>query len=293
MGELVRVEFDVLPTEGHYRPLRRSAWYSRSVPTALGLGLSVGVLSTWLSPLTLWVSLAGLVGWSIARRWRMYRFLRANDDGVAMLVSGEFAAAAEVFDKLCMGSTTMPALHSIFVYNRAVTHLESGELDRAVALLCAVLHGGWITSKGALAVYYPNVLSRLAIAEALRGRLEQAQAWRERAHTATSAPKQGALLLLDIVVEARSGHYKRVVELIEDGWGRAENHLTARQLRTLRLLQAFALERQGGAADYRAVSRETDLLRALEGARAGRAGEFGAMLAHWPELEDFARRHDI
>ncbi len=183
-------------------------------------------------------------------------------------------------------------MHSLLVYNRAAVFLDAGEPDRAAALLSAVVHAGWIGPKGALAAYYPAALGRLAIAEALRDRMTVAQAWRTRAHAATSAAKRGVHLLVDVIVEGKLGNYQRVLDLIDEGWGRAENMLTARLLRVVRLLEAFALERAEGA-EYRGVSRQTDLIRALEAARASKRAEFSFLTEHWGELERFAERHRL
>ena len=292
MGELVRVDLDVLPGEPAYRPVGRAAWYARTIPTALGVGATAGLLTAWASPLLLWGAVAGFLGWSVVRRRRMYGYLRDNDDGVALLVAGDLDEATRVFDELCHRSRGMPALHSLFVYNRAVAHLERGELDRSIALFSAVLHAGWIGHSGPMSVHYPAVLGRLAVAEALRGRVEQADGWRARAHAATSAPKRGGLLLVDAVVEGRLGHFERVVERVEDGWTRAENLVTARQLRSIRLMQAFALERLS-TSDYRAVPRETDLQRALQSVRDGRRGELDYLAVSWDELRAFLRRHQL
>ena len=292
MSELVAVDLDVLPRESAYRPIARQAWYSRSLPLAVGLGLGIGLLSTWLTPAIVWLSLIGLFGWSITRRRRMYRFLRDNDDGVALLVAGELQGAGELFDRLCVRARRMPALHSLFVYNRGVTYLERGDPDRAVGLLSAVVHAGWIGPRGALSVYYPNLLGRLAMAEALRGRLEEASAWRARSHAATSSAKQGSLLLVDAVVEARHEAFSSLAELVEDGWSRAENLLTTRQLRAVRVLQAFALE-HSAAPEYRAHSREADFRRALESARDAGRGEFDFLAVKWPQLRQFLDRHSL
>lgn len=289
---MVRVDLDVLPKEAVYRPIARQAWFSRSLPLAVGLGLAIGLLSTWLTPVVIWLALFGLVGVSVSRRRRMYRFLRQNDDGVAMLAAGEIEAAADIFDELCSKARRMPALHSLFVYNRAVSLLERGDADRAVALLTAVVHAGWIGPRGAMAVYYPSLLGRLALAEALRGRLDQAGTWRSRAHAAVSTAKRGGLLLVDVVLEARAGRFDEVIGLIEQGWTRAENLLTAKQLRAVRLVEAFSLER-GASADYRAESRDADLRRALEQARSGRRSDFDYLLVNWPELRQFARHHGL
>jgi hypothetical protein len=292
MGELARVDLDLLPREPAYRPIERQAWYSRSVPAAVGIGAGIGFLSTYLSPLVLWVGLAAALVWSVRRRRRMYGLLRDNEDGVALLLSGELDEAAPVFDRLCRRGRLMPALHSLFVHNRAIAHLEAGEHDRAAALLSATLHAGWIGSRGALAGYYPMLLGRLAVTEALRERFEIAEAWRDRAHAVMSTPKRGALLFVDVVVEGRHEAWDRVVELVDDGWSRAENLLTARQQRVVRVIHALALEQIRGA-DYRAESRDQDLRRALEAVREGRARDIDWLAPGWPTMQAFLARHGL
>ncbi|MEM6290256.1 MAG: hypothetical protein AAGA54_03295 [Myxococcota bacterium] len=292
MADLVRVDLDLLPAEPRYRPLGKAAWYGRRIPSALAVGAVVGVCSVAVHPMAMWVAIIGIFGWSIARRRRMVGVLQKNDDALALLVSGELDAAATAYDDLCGQARGAPGLHSLLVYNRAAVYLDAGDPERAAGLLSAVLHAGWIGPKGSLTAYYPAALGRLAMAEALRGRLDQAQTWRARAHAATSAAKRGMHLLVDMVVEAKLQHYETVVTLAEEGWTRAENMLTARQLRVARMLEAFALEHLG-TDEYRGVSRETDLARALEAARSSSAGEFQFLTAHWDELERFTQRHRL
>ena len=292
MGDLVRVDLDLLPREPHYRPMGKGAWYGRRFPTALGIGAVAGVVSVAVHPLAMWAALLGVFGYSIARRRRLAGMARRNMDALALLMAGELDEAAEAFEGLCADSRSSPGLHSLAVCNRAAVFLESGDPDTAAGLLSAVLHAGWIGPRGALSAYYPAVMGRLAMAEALRGRQEQAQAWRTRAHAATSSAKHGMHLLTDVVVEARAGNDDAVVALISEGWARAENLHTARQLRQLRLLEAFAIERLS-AGDYRGVSRETDSVRALEAARSSAPGQFRLLTAPWEALAQFAERHDI
>jgi len=292
MGDLVRVDLDLLPAEPHYRPVSKSAWLWRRLPTAVGAGAVVGALSVLVHPLAMWPALVGVLGYSIARRRRLAAAARRNMDALAMFMAGELEPAADAFETLCAQTRGSPRLHSLAVCNRAAVYLEAGDAERAAALLSSVLHAEWIGSDGALAAYYPSVLGKLAMAEALRGRLDEAQAWRSRAHAATSAAKHGMHLLTDVVVESRLGNDEAVVSAVTEGWQRAENLHSARQLRQIRLLEAFALERLN-AAEYRGVSRETDAIRAVEAARSATPGEFRVLTEHWEALARFAERHHL
>ncbi|MGH1343249.1 MAG: hypothetical protein ACRBN8_16945 [Nannocystales bacterium] len=292
MGELARVDLDLLPQEPRYRPLTKRAWYGRRLPVSLGLGALAGVASVAVHPVAMWATLIGVFGYSIARRRSAANIARLNTDGLAMLMAGELVPAAEAFELLCEESRASPSLHSLTVCNRAAVFLEAGEPERAAGLLSAALHAGWIGTQGALSAYYPLVAGRLAMAEALSGRLDQAQAWRARAHAGTSAAKHGMHLLTDVVVEARAGNDETVVSLVAEGWDRAENLHSARQLRQVRLLEAFALERLA-AVEYRGVSRETDAIRAVEAARTSTPGQFVGLTRPWDALAGFAERHSL
>jgi len=249
------------------------------------------VIGTVMLPI-IWGVLFAVLGWAFVRRRRMYAFMRENDDGIAMLASGELVAASEVFDRLCTRTRNLPALQSLFVYNRAVTFLESGDIDEALALMHAVLRAGWITPRGTLAVYYPSVVSRIALAEGLRGRLDQARSWQRRAHEVTSEAKRPALLLVDVIVAARSDDVANVVKLVEQGWERAENLMTTRQLRALRVFEAFALEQLSGA-EYRVEYRDEDFKRSIEQAGKAGRGAFDYLAVAWPKLKEFLSRHGL
>lgn len=292
MGELARVDLDLLPQEPRYRPLTKGAWYGRRLPAAIGLGALAGVASVAIHPMAMWATLIGVFGYSIARRRKIASVARLNTDGLAMLMAGELVPAADAFEALCEQSKASPSLHSITVCNRAAVFLESGDPQRAAGLLSAALHAGWIGTQGTLCAYYPAVAGRLAMAEALCGRLDEAQSWRARAHAATSAAKHGMHLLTDVVIEAKAGNDETVVSLVAEGWARAENLHSARQLRQVRLIEAFALERLN-AVEYRGVSRETDSVRALEAARSSTPGQFVALTRPWDSLASFAERHGI
>jgi hypothetical protein len=292
MGELVRVDLDLLPAERRYRPMSKGAWYGRRIPGGLGIGAVAGIASVALHPLAMWAALLGVFGYSITRRRRLAAMARRNMDALAQLMAGELDDAGEAFESLCRDARGAPGLHSLAVCNRAAVFLEQGDAPRAAGLLSAVLHAGWVGPGGSLSAYYPAVMGKLAMAEALQGRLDQAQAWRTRAHAATSSAKHGMHLLSDAVVEARLGNDEAVIASISEGWARAENLHTARQLRQLRLLEAFALERLA-SSEYRGVSRETDAVRALDAARSAAPGEFRMLTTHWDELARFAALHGI
>lgn len=292
MGDLVRTDGEKLPAEAAFRPLARQTLYQMSIPMAIAVGAGVGLVGTWVSPALIWLAFAGLLGGSLARRRRMFQFLRDNDEGVALIAAGDYAEAGSLYAQLCGRSRRMPALHSLFVFNRSIVELETGNLEAAVEGLRAVVQAGWIRERGSLSVYYPSVLSRLAMGEALLGRLAAAESWQARAHAASSKAKRGALLLVDLIIEARRTNYDTVVDLVHEEWARAENLLPTKHLRTVRLVEAFALA-QTKRGDYRQESRQHELSRALARAREAQRGAYDYLAPAWPAMRDFLAMHEL
>lgn len=280
---------DVVTIEPWFRPSTRSTWYQATLPLALILGAGIGLVGTAVSPSIIVLAFAALVSSSFLRRRRMHQALRDNDEAVALLAAGEHERAASVFDELCRRARSIPTLHCVFVYNRAVVHIECGEHERAVSLLVAVVQAGWLRSSGALGVYYASVLGRLAMAEALRGQLAQAEAWQRLAHANTSEAKRGSLLLVDAIILARRGKDEAVLSTIDKGWRRAENLLPTKHLRSIRLLEAFCVERLAGK--YRVESKQDQLSDALRAAGQAPPGAYDFLAIAWPDLASFVRKH--
>ena len=90
--------------------------------------------------------------------------------------------------------------------------------------------------------FRPLLFSGLATAHALRGDLHAAQHWLHQAHATVSHAKRGALLLADAIVAVRTGRPRDALAMMDAGWAQAEGVLSAIQVRTLRLLRAFAME---------------------------------------------------
>jgi hypothetical protein len=293
MAALVPVAVRELPAERHHRPVGRVRWYLGTLPAAAGLGLGLGVVMAlapgppWIVVALLW---AGLVGRSIGQRGRSQRMIRVNDEAQALLAAGEVARASAMFETLCRSSRGMPGLHSLFVYNRGVAYLRAGEPQRARALFLAVLRGGWFARGGVFSGYRPLLFAALASAAAIEGDVDDAIRWQRAAHDSVFEAKRGILLVVDAMIAARGERWAEVVRAVDEGWTRAENLLTASHLRILRLLRAFALERDPRAS-YRGESPDAEIRAGLAAARPFQSGEFDHLVARWPDFRQFLVRH--
>jgi hypothetical protein len=219
------------------------------------------------------------------------RLLRDHDEALALLAAGDLVRAGTLFEDLCHRARSMPPLHSLFLHHRGLVELHSGKHDRARAMFLAVLAAGWLSTwTSTLANHHVRTLAALAMCEVLRGELDAAAEWREQASSRTTPARRGSLLLIDALIVARRDPLERLVTVVDAGWERAENLLTASQLRVLRLLKAFALERTDRGR-YRGSSSDAEIRQALEGTRPFRAGEFDYLTPHWPEFREFLERH--
>jgi len=296
---IIKVDRTQLPTKPQYLPIARRRWYGRRLPLAFVAGMGMfGALFVALSSLgseIVWGAVFALYAAVFlrlrSRRRRIVRLLCDHDEGLALLAAGDLERAGALFEDLCQRARSMPPLHSLFLHHRGLVELLSGRHDRAKGMFLAVLTAGWLSTwTSTLANHHVRTLAALAMCEVLRGDLEAAIEWREQASSRTTPARRGSLLLVDALIAARRDSLERLVAVIDAGWERAENLLTASQLRVLRLLKAFALERTNRGR-YRGSSSDAEIREALNGTRPFRAGEFDYLTPRWPELRDFLERH--
>ena len=285
-----------LPVERRYRPTPRGRYYARSLPVALVAGLGAGILvvAAPLDPLLTVGGIWAAVIWRLVRtRRRAHAIAKKNDEAQAMLAAGDVVEASQMFDELCRTGSGMPAFHSLLVYNRAVAFLRAGELQRAEGLLRGVLEAGWFSQRRSLfSTHLPLLYSALAASTVLQGRLDEAVRWQAQAHEVVSNAKRGQLLTVDTLVDGRRGSLDDLVRRVDETLPRAENLLTASQIRLVHLLKAFALERTQ-ASGYRDNSRAGDLQSALAAGRPTRAEELDHVVRHWPEFREFLELHGV
>lgn len=281
-GELVRIDASMLPREAAYRPVpRRRSW---SWPNLMIVSVFGGVVGWLSSSLMMSIGVAAFVGYA-APTLRVRAFHRDLAKACALLVAREHAAAARMFDRLCARARGTPAHHSVFVFYRAIVHLERGEIERAIALLHAVVHAGWMDGDP-----LADVLGQLAFAEALRGRVDVARAWRARAHAVISDAKRGALRLADVAIQTRVGEHGGSPAIVEQGEHEAAV-LAPPRLDVLCLLHAFTLERAARGSEHRGRARDEALARVLAVARTASPGAYDFLAIAWPDLRQFLDRH--
>jgi len=216
--------------------------------------------------------------------------LRKNEDANVLLGACRFVEAAEAYDAICDAARGTPIIHAVAVYNRGVTQLRQGDPEGAIALIRAAYDSGWHSIRLARDLSW-QMANGLALAHAVAGDLETAAQWLERAQAAMGArPKRGALLPTEVYIDARAGRLEQAAARAEAGWALAEGTLDASNMRSLRLLVAFALASSG--SPYRADGPQR-AAPYLSGLRPLPSGALAYLSVRWPELTAFAKAHGL
>lgn len=248
---------------------------------ALALGKLVDPILALLGILPGLVALLCTLLWSRrGSRQQLGRWARRTEDGLWLMTTARFAAAGRLFEELIDESQDAPAQHAVFVLHRAKTYLRQGSIDQALALLHTVNEWGGLPP----GAERTDLFASLAVAHTLRGDLDEARSWQRLAVKGKRARDRGALLLCEAMLEARSGHYREVSDMISEAWPEAERVAPAADLRILRILRAFVASRLDAS-----TPRTKEVETILEDARSLRVDQLAYLRSSWPELDAFLR----
>lgn len=284
----------LLPSQRRYRPTRRVRWWLKWLAVGVGIGIALAMVTRgriFIFPQVVVLAALGALTFSLIARRRVHRLLRRNDDAVAIMRRGHLRDATDRLEALCRDTRRRPPLHSLIVHNLAIARLRLGDPEQALGLLAAVLHGGWLQNRRhAYYIYYPSLLSAVAMSYAVLGNMESARQWQALAATAWPESKQGGMLLLDALLLVRSGEHHLALEQVEREWVDAEANLPPTSMRAIRVLQAFAMTQQT-REPYRDAAMDKKVSRLLEAARPFVPGEMDYLAGDWPELRAFLMEH--
>lgn len=269
-----------LPEEAHYRPKKRRAW-TWLIAVLTGAAAVGVVLVPRFGPLLAPAAAIALVVLIIRQLRSVPRLVKRNDEATALLAAGRVTEAAEEFEALTREGRSVPLLHALFVFNRAVTYHQAGQLEKALSLLAAVVHSGW-SRANQIPNFHGLLLAEAATCLALLGDLAAADRLARRAHEHIGEPQRGRVMVAEVVILLRSGKAKAAAEHIREHYFSAEGTVGARGARAVRLLWAFALS--GLPADQAAG---IDLERLLAGTYPHAQDEFDHLIVRWPELARF------
>jgi len=279
---------ELMPAEDHLRPRRHSLW--ETVPLFVGTSLlTVVILGWWAPSIVLLMSMMFMIFmglWTVRRR--QVRAVDENMRAIKLLNDGRVEEAGEVFETLARSEQRSWG-HAVFVFNRGVAHMLEGRLRRAFSLFNAVYYSRafrWGAHRG----YEPLLLIEMGTCASLLGWGREAEEYRDKARKLLPKEEFPRLLILEAMIEARRGRHAEVIRMIRDQWTLAEHVVRPPTLRSLRVIMAFAMERQG-------LSNTEDFALLMDAARperfdpTGRFNEYDYLGTEWPEIRDFLVRY--
>jgi len=205
-------------------------------------------------------------------------FTRANAAASTLVFEGKLVQACAAFEANARRFRA-PALHPLSVYNLADTELMRSNQRRALSLAAAVATHDSPLRSPQIAASAPSLV---AACYALLGELESAKAWMPEAHRAAATTAIEVARVPEAIIACREGRWADMVRTYAERRRAIEATLAGEDLRTLRLLRAYAVFRLPTAT-------EVEKAEALMAGRPGAPGECDHLCASWPELAQFLR----
>ena len=275
-----------LPDEQHLRPdladlkRRLALWIGLPAILAVAYALAGGgqqVSGTVVLGLVAsFAAVAAALFLTSARSLR--KFTVANAAASALVFEGKLAEACQAFEANARRFRA-PALHPISVFNLADTEMLRGHLARALSLAGAVaIHKSPLRSPLVAA----SAPSLVASCYALLGDLAAARAWMPEAERAGATIAVEVARVPEAILLCREGRFEELLRCMAERRRAIEATLAGDDLRTMRLLRAFALCMLPNASD-------AERAEALAAGRPGAPGECDHLAAAWPELAAFLK----
>ncbi|MBI5545505.1 MAG: hypothetical protein HY901_16595 [Deltaproteobacteria bacterium] len=290
MSRLSELPLAPLPKEEHLRPdragLRRRLALWMGLPAILAVVWALAGGGEMVSGTR---ALALVAGFALVAAALFFlsahdlrAFTRANAAASTLVFEGHLAEACAAFEANARRFRA-PALHPISVFNLADTELLRGDLPRALSLATAVaIHDSPMRSP----LVASSAPSLVASCYALLGDLAAARAWMPEAERAAATTAVEVARVPEAIIACREGRFADVVSRYAERRRAIEATLAGEDLRTLRLLRAFAMAGLPSAS-------EAERAEALAVGRPGAAGECDHLALAWPELRGFLERHQL
>lgn len=215
------------------------------------------------------------------------RFIAENSAAIGMLARGEHQRAKDTF-WLWAERTNLPIVNAVARHNLGATLIRQGKHDHAIDVY---LNNEQHFPKGLeQAALSPVSAVDLALAYALHGNVEQAEAWMKqadgRSESRTMPSYPGNKAFSRAVIECRAGRPAEAARLLDERWSEYEAILTGDNLRSLRVIRAFAQAN----ADVRNAGVAEKTLADL---RPSYRGELDYLGVAWPEMAAFLAAHQL
>lgn len=269
---------EIMPVEKHYMSAR--FWARRPGEfLAVFVFLVIAIAMAFLGmPFWLMMTFAMAVGGGagVSSWFRIHKGASENIRGQMLMMSGRIEDAGQLFEKLCVKYPDHPH-HALFVHNRAVAFILTGDVRKALAMLNAVQHSKRF-DKRILGPFKDHLRANRALCLALLGELREADRILSEMEDARSAAF-GFTILPRAILLIRSGHNADAYDKVVGNWRVAEGIGHARSIKGLRAV--------GGLAGT-LCGKKDEAERLLAGLFPMEDGELDWIGAEWPEFRRFA-----
>ena len=204
-----------------------------------------------------------------------------NNDAVKLMHSGELDAAAESLDGLLSRNPKKSLVRALFLCNRGYTDILQGNLESARQRLLEAK--GDFKNSQMFGPDFPAILSgNIVVCEALLGNVDDADKELLAAVENLREMSEGLFVRPRGLVKLRRGDFVAADQIFSEGWRKAGGTNHEVEMKTLRILRAFALSHLESTSDRR--SAMADL---IAGCYPYEVGEFDYLAVKWPELKAF------
>jgi hypothetical protein len=269
---------EIMPIENHYLPAR--FWARRPGELfAVFLFFVIAIAMAFLGT-PMWLSMVFAVvvggGAGVSSWFRIHKGASDNIQGQMLMMSGRIDDAGRVFEDLCVRYPDHPH-HALFVHNRAVTFISTGEVRRALAMLNAVHHSRRFETR-ILRPFKDHLEANRALCLALLGELKEA----DRILVEMEDPQSAAFgftILPRAIILVRRGQNNEAYEIIVRNWRAVEGLGNARSIKGLRAVGGLA----GGLC-----GKTDEAEKLLAGLFPMSEGDLDWIGVEWPEFRRFA-----
>jgi tetratricopeptide (TPR) repeat protein len=216
---------------------------------------------------------SGAVGLYYVNRRNQSSMMWAITRGHDSFQAGRYDEALEILEAALSHTRRDPAHRAMVLYMIGMTRRARGDLDVAVATLKDAVANGH-------PVHAARIHAELAQVYAWRGDLELARPTLEKARAMANYERVAEVgLVADAIITLRSGDPVRAAQLLKEAEPKLERVVSVAQMKTVYLLQAFALASDGQTREGGAVVQAIARSRGIENP--------ARLTTAWPELKTF------
>lgn len=269
----------LLPAEAHYRS---TATLGRKVISSLSSTLVIFVIVLLILNGSSWgfLYLLGYLGVVFTQKAKTKRLHKKNTIAVEFLNDARYDDASVIFEALTRSEQNSSS-HPIYIYNRGVAFLLSGDHLQAFSLFNSVLRAGIFSLSN---TYFTSLYSDMATCLILEGRVQDSKYYLDKSELTAAKNSPGILQFSQTLYRLRNHQYIPAFNSILTHWSVSEETQRYPFRRATSVLLAFSAQKSGHESHIQSALEQLGEMTAESYSR-----EFYWLYKSWPELWDFIK----